>query len=140
MANVRKIGIDANLFIYVLEKHPEFHHKALALFTAVESGLVSGQASELVYLEVLSKTNMTARHIATATSFMLDTRIEFAPISLRVLLEAAELRRSMGLKTPDAIHAASAIGCDCFVTNDAGLIKKTKIKGVQIVSLKDFKL
>jgi predicted nucleic acid-binding protein len=43
-------------------------------------------------------------------------------VSLRVLELAAELRAQHALKTPDAIHAATALvqGSVLFVTNDAG--------------------
>lgn len=142
MATLKRIGIDSNLFIYVLEKHPDFYRQALDLFTAVESGVVSGRASELVYLEILSKTSMTAQEVEIANGFLYDSGTNFIAVSRHVLVEAASLRRSVGLKTPDAIHIASASinGCDWFVTNDTALIKKDEIDGVKIVALKDLKL
>lgn len=45
------------------------------------------------------------------------------PITHNVLVEAARLRATIhGLRTPDAIHAATALieGCAMFVTNDVG--------------------
>lgn len=40
--------------------------------------------------------------------------------SLQVFEDAARLRAASGLRTPDAIHAATALRADCalFVTND----------------------
>ena len=53
---------------------------------------------------------------------MLQNSLEFRllPISLSILERAASLRALHGLKTPDAIHAASALeaGCVLLVTND----------------------
>jgi predicted nucleic acid-binding protein len=42
------------------------------------------------------------------------------PINRQILETAAQLRASTHLKTPDAIHAATALesGCTLFVTND----------------------
>jgi predicted nucleic acid-binding protein len=45
------------------------------------------------------------------------------PITRHILREAARLRAALlALKTPDAIHAATALvhGCALFVTNDIG--------------------
>ena len=44
------------------------------------------------------------------------------PITQPILREAARLRTTTKLKTPDAIHAATAsdAGCALFITNDAG--------------------
>jgi predicted nucleic acid-binding protein len=43
------------------------------------------------------------------------------PITRAIVESAARLRAAHQLKTPDAIHAATALDCGCtlFVTNDA---------------------
>lgn len=142
MAALLRVALDTNLFIYVLEEHPNLCRHALRIFAAIEAGSLYGQASELVYPEALSKPTMTVQQIATATSFMSDININFMAVSQQVLVEAAVLRRSIGLKTPDAIHVSSASvnGCDYFITNDVDLIKKGEIDGVKMVALKDFRL
>ncbi len=42
------------------------------------------------------------------------------------VLERAEALRASGLKSKDALHVACAIAsrCDCFVTTDAGILRK----------------
>ncbi|MBC7527815.1 MAG: PIN domain-containing protein, partial [Chthonomonadaceae bacterium] len=48
------------------------------------------------------------------------------PITKDVLREAARLRATIsGLKTPDAIHAATALlnQCRLFITNDRGFLR-----------------
>ena len=44
------------------------------------------------------------------------------PITQPILREAARLRATTKLRTPDALHAATALqaGCVLFVTNDVG--------------------
>ena len=47
--------------------------------------------------------------------------LEMSPITQTVLEKAANLRATLDLKTPDAIHAATALlnKCVLFVTNDS---------------------
>ena len=56
------------------------------------------------------------------------------PISLSVLEGAARLRAAHNLKTPDAIHAATALaeGCSLFVTNDQGF---RRVPGLRVAVL-----
>jgi predicted nucleic acid-binding protein len=51
-----------------------------------------------------------------------STGIQLVPINREIILNATELRARTNLKTPDAIHAATAIhkNCDLFLTNDRG--------------------
>jgi predicted nucleic acid-binding protein len=64
------------------------------------------------------------------------SEIRLIPITQTILKNAANLRATTNLKTPDAIHAASAVetGCTLFLTNDASL---RTIPGLSIVVLKD---
>ena len=59
-----------------------------------------------------------------------------APITQSILREAARLRATTKLKTPDAIHAATAseAGCVLFITNDAGF---RGVLNLSLVILKD---
>jgi predicted nucleic acid-binding protein len=53
---------------------------------------------------------------------LLGTEMRLLPITHPILREAARLRATTKLRTPDALHAATAqqAGCVLFVTNDAG--------------------
>lgn len=60
------------------------------------------------------------------------------PIGVPLLIAAARLRAErQGLKTPDAVHLATAqvAGCDVFVTNDRDLRSIASRKGFSICSL-----
>jgi predicted nucleic acid-binding protein len=58
------------------------------------------------------------------------------PITHLILREAARLRATTKLKTPDAIHAAasSAAGSVMFITNDVGF---RAVPGLPLVILAD---
>ena len=131
------VGLDANVFIYTLEGHPVFGQAASQLLRAVANGSVKTTASELVYLEVLSGKNIeTADQELHAQTFLAGIGMAYHPIDRQLLIKAAGLRRKHGLRSPDAIHLASAVatGATYFVTNDHGLLKKS-VPGLRIVSL-----
>lgn len=54
---------------------------------------------------------------------------QLVPISLNIPESAANLRARYNLRTPDALHVASAIHrrCDIFLTNDAGIKRITEL-------------
>jgi predicted nucleic acid-binding protein len=56
--------------------------------------------------------------------------------SYQVFADAARLRAETALKTPDALHAATALraGCALFITNDTDF---RRVQGLPIVVLDD---
>ena len=69
-------------------------------------------------------------------SLLTATDIRLLPISLDVLRESANLRATQNLKTPDAIHAATAFSANCeyIVTNDDGF---KRLSNINIITLDD---
>jgi predicted nucleic acid-binding protein len=63
-------------------------------------------------------------------------QMRLLPITQAILRKAAQLRATSKLKTPDAIHAATALdgGCVLFITNDAGF---RGLAGLSVVILAD---
>jgi predicted nucleic acid-binding protein len=94
------------------------------LWDALDNGAARLVSSELTLLEVLVKPlrDANASLVNLYRDVLLHTHgLTCLPITRAVLEAAANLRSRHGLKTPDAIHAASAlsVGCTLFVTNDA---------------------
>ena len=83
---------------------------------------MTATASELALMEVLigplkpGNVPLATRYEGTVT----QPGFRLEPITLTVLRRAAELRATTSLRTPDAIHAATALvtGCPMFLTND----------------------
>jgi predicted nucleic acid-binding protein len=95
--------------------------------------------SELSVLEVLVKP-LKINDVLLADLFrrvLYDTLgLTALPISREVLELSAQLRAAHGLKTPDAIHAATALhhGCSEFVTNDAVF---KRVPGLPVIVLNE---
>jgi predicted nucleic acid-binding protein len=117
------VYVDANPIIYSVEKHPVFGPLLQPLWQAAQAKSIEVGSSDLVLLEVL--VGPLARGDA-ALEMAYDqalggTDLRLLPVTQPILREAARLRAGTKLKTPDAIHAAtaSAAGSVLFVTNDA---------------------
>ena len=93
--------------------------------------------SELTVMETLVKPFQTqdqALEAACRAVLFSTSDVLLVPVSRVILEQAARLRASTGLKTPDAVHAATALdaGCTLFVTNDAAF---RRVTGLNVVAL-----
>lgn len=134
-----KVALDSNLLIYLFEADSQH---AAAVGRLVIQGPSLGfelSVSELVLAELLASsklTDKTARHLYDKAR---QLQYDIHPIDTAVLLQSAALRRQYpSLKTPDAIHLATAMvhKRDCFVTNDNALLK-LKLPTLRIMSIDD---
>ncbi len=123
----RRVYLDANVFIYALNGFPAFAITLTDLFDGIESGTVSACTSELTLAELLV---IPFRHGDTEEEkrcrMILRPRacLSLLPVTMDVLELTAKLRAAMPtVRTPDAVHAATAqlAGCDVFLTNDRRL-------------------
>jgi predicted nucleic acid-binding protein len=119
-----KVYVDTAVLIYTLEVNTDYFsllEPLWAMFQAEEIELIS---SELILMEVLV---LPLRHnneslISDYEQLLLNSAMQLIPINQSILRQAANLRAINNLKTPDAIHAATAlaVNCDLFITNDKG--------------------
>ena len=119
----KRIYLDANLFIYVVEKSAEHALFLEALLGRLETGEAAAVTSELTLAEVLAKPLGQEREdIAAIYDEMVSPSgwLSMVPVERPILVAAARLRSALGLKPPDAIHVASAVaaGCHLFLSND----------------------
>ncbi len=79
--------------------------------------------SELSLAEVLVKPFQN-QNLAQQTTYKQlisnSQNLTVIPVSRQILIEAAQLRASINIKLPDAIHATTALlaQCSTFLTND----------------------
>jgi len=133
------VYVDAQAVIYSVEKHPIYSPLLRPLWAAVKPGTLEVATSELTILECLVgplKLGNVSVVVAFEQFFQLPG-IRLLPITAAILRDAARLRADIGkLKTPDAIHAATAIQNRCvqLVTNDAAF---RAIGSVPVIMLND---
>ena len=129
-------AIDTVAFIYFLEHHPQYFPTARSLFTKIERGEIKAVISTLVFAELLipayktDDSKLAEKIQRTLSNF---PNLEIVPVSANIATTAAQLRSEHNLRTPDAIHAATA-----FAKKTNGII--TNDKDFQRLSSTDFNI
>lgn len=118
------VYIDANTAIYSVEKIEPYWTLLQPMWVAAQAGYFLIVSSELLFFETLVKPFQRGDAILQASfrNLLLHSReMQLQPITLPILEAAARLRATTGLKTPDAIHAATALAAHntLFLTNDS---------------------
>lgn len=110
----------------------------ISLWQFLKSGEIEVITSELTLLETLVQPIRQNNQILISAyeTLLTKTEIEFCPITLNVLRESADLRAAENLKTPDAIHAATAAAANCqyLLTNDPVF---RRVQNLDVVVLSD---
>ncbi|HJT76466.1 MAG TPA: PIN domain-containing protein [Gemmataceae bacterium] len=132
------VYIDTMTLIYTVERYPAYWPLLDPLWRAAQARTIEIISSELTLMEALvgplKSGNATLERAFEQA--LLGTGMRLLPITQLVLREAAQLRATTRLRTPDALHAATAqlAGCALFVTNDAGF---RGVPGLPLVVLDD---
>ena len=119
----QRIGIDTMLLVYLMEDEGTWGEKARSAFAEMEKKRIVPVCSTLVIAELLQQPlkKGDARLINEYQRILLtDSSIEFIPITVPVATRGAQIAARYGLKTPDALHLASALEgrATAFVTAD----------------------
>ena len=114
---------DTQVFVYSVEKHPIYAPLLRPLWAALAGGTLEVVSSELTLLEALVgplKKGDPAL-VADYESAFVAPGVRLLSITPAILREGARLRATLSkLRTPDAIHAATAssVSCTLVLTND----------------------
>jgi predicted nucleic acid-binding protein len=134
-----KVYIDSNCLIYSVEKHLVYAPILRSLWQAAQMGNITILSSELVLAETLVGP-LRYGDAALANLYeqaFLQPGLTLLPITPHVLREVARIRAVVpAIRTPDAIHAATALldGCVLFLTNDDGF---KRVPGLPFLLLDD---
>jgi predicted nucleic acid-binding protein len=132
------VYLDTNPIIYSVERHPVYWPLLQPLWQAAKGKTIEIVSSDLTLMETLVGP-LKAGDMALANTYeqlFQQAQTHLLPITQPILREAAQLRATTKLRTPDALHAATAqhAGCVLFVTNDAGF---RGVAGLPLVILDD---
>ncbi|MBC7910711.1 MAG: PIN domain-containing protein [Pyrinomonadaceae bacterium] len=132
------VYLDTAPIIYSIEKHADYWVLMRPLWEASQAGQIVIASSELSLLETLVGPLKSGDHNLAADyeRLLTATELRLLPVTASILKDAARLRAQTNLKTPDAIHAATALasGSAQFITNDVAF---KRVPNLPVVILKE---
>jgi predicted nucleic acid-binding protein len=136
------VGLDTAPLIYFVEEPPRYLHLVDPFFEAVERGEIEVVTSTVTLTEVLVHPYRQGNRIlAERYSRILRNSKNLKTISVttEIAAEAAQIRATHRLKTPDALQIATArlANATAFLTNDD---RFASIPGMEIILLDRLKV
>lgn len=137
LSGVSHLYIDTSPFIYYTEKRLGFLERVKAVFAYQYTHAIDTITSVITLSECLVKPikqNDMLLVSAYERFFMKTHGISLIPVTFEISRLSADLRALYNLRTPDALHIATALetGCEAFLTNDVAL---KRIKEIRILVL-----
>ncbi len=109
------VYIDTMTLIYTVERYPAYLPLLEPLWRTAQAGSIEIVSSELTLMEALVgplKSGDASLEKAFEQA-LLGTDMRLLPITQAILREAARLRATTKLRTPDALHLATARHAGC---------------------------
>jgi len=139
----QKIGLDSNVFIYLIEDVPPWAEPVAELLTAVDAGATAAVMSAIGLTEILcgpARDGDLGRLERNRDDIGAISGLTIVPLTPDVAVDAAVIRGVRGITLPDAIHLASAraVGATAFITNDRRVRGSSKLEVVYLDDLVPF--
>lgn len=133
------IYLDTNAIIYSVERIVPYTTMLESIWLAAQRTELMVVSSELTLLETLVKPMREGKQALEQRYRRLLTasrEVRLQAIERPIIEQALVLRATIGLRTPDALHAATALqlGCALLVTNDPVF---RRVPNIEIVILDD---
>ena len=130
------VGLDTAPLIYFIEENPTFIETVTLFFEAMDRGDFLVVTSTVTLLEVLvHPLRNNNKELATEyRDILLNSKLMTLEVSNDIAEQAAQLRATHNIRTPDAIQISAALkaGASHFFTND---IRLPEISSIQILFL-----
>ena len=128
------VYLDASGLIYSVERVEPYRTLLEPMWQEAQDGNLTIVSSPVLVVKPLRDGN-TEIELQYKELFA-SNAVRLLDASYEVFEDAARLRAETGLKTPDALHAATALraGCALFITNDTDF---RRVQGLPIVVLDD---
>ena len=130
ISNLKRVGLDSNLFIYHFEDNPDFSKVTNRVFGRLSQGKLAGLTSTISLIETLSYP-LPAQVVKKITeAFFNIPNLEIVDVDHVIGIEAAKIRREYGFRLPDSIQLATALlhKAQALITNDKRLKKFRQLK------------
>jgi predicted nucleic acid-binding protein len=142
LTGVIALGVETAPFIYFVERHAAYIERMRAVFERADRGDLQIITSVITLLEVLAVPTVEGRQdVQNAYRHMLmnTPQVAAVPVNAAIAEQAALIRATYRLRTPDALHIATAIvaGCDAFLTNDMAF---KRVKDIPVLLLDELEL
>ena len=132
------VYVDTAIVIYTVENHPSYWQLLQPLWSKLRNREVQIFSSELLIMETLTGPlrDNNQQLLQDYERFLFQSGMVLVPISQNLLKEAAQLRATTNLRTPDAIHVATALDTEStlFLTNDRRI---RQIPNLSVIVLQD---
>lgn len=116
------VYLDANGFIYSVERIEPYRTVLEPLWLQAQAGRFHIVSSELTLLETLVKPFQQEDALLERIfrSLFASREVHLIPVTTAIWEQAVRLRATLNFRTPDALHAASAIavGSTLLLSND----------------------
>ena len=136
----KTVALDTSPLIFYIEDHPDYADLLEPFFQAVENKQIQVVAATVVLVEVLvHPLRIGDEKLASEYNDLLASSpsVQLVPLNSAIAQLAAELRGNSKLKTPDAIHLATAINqhADYFLTNDRDFGSDSNVEILRVSTL-----
>ncbi|MFH1580567.1 MAG: PIN domain-containing protein [Pseudomonadota bacterium] len=132
----KTVGLDTAPLIYFIEENQTYLEAVRIFFEAMDRGDFAVVTSTVTLLEVLvHPLRSNNRELAAEyRDILLNSRLMTLEVSNTIAEQAAQLRATHNIRTPDAIQISAALnaGASHFFTND---VRLPAISSIQIISL-----
>ena len=128
----KKVYFDTNIFIYLFEGNKDYARLLGEIQTLIENEQIHVFSSDLVYTELLPPHARKGNKKAIEQTIDFLNAFDITTASKEVFIDAGILRGEMNMKTPDAIHVATAMASNCniFLTNDKDIQVRQDLKKI----------
>jgi predicted nucleic acid-binding protein len=133
LAAVQRLYIETAPLIYYVEEHPTYVVRMDAIIKAIEANSIAAVSSVITLTEVLSLP-IRVGNIALEQEYrdilLYSQEYSLVAVSAQIAETAADLRARYNLRTPDALHVATALAvqCDALLTNDTAIRRVTELR------------
>jgi predicted nucleic acid-binding protein len=132
------VYVDTSIVIYTVENHASYWQLLQPLWSKLRNREVQIFSSEVLIMETLTGPlrDNNQQLLQDYERFLFQSGMVLVPISQNLLKEAAQLRATTNLRTPDAIHVATALDTEStlFLTNDRRI---RQIPNLSVIVLQD---